>query len=1069
MLRKAPAPLPVPDIAPIVADQTLRCPPDAPNGYLVGSFGCANSPWPAEVLPSEVGGTGSGIFRIEGTPGGSVFRVYVDDNTDLPAADLTTLTLLASYSNGVSPAGSNTISIQVDASELVFIQSFGLSEFANAASPGYFRVPLGFKKGDVPDGSSIVCQIGGETLDHVQFDNIVRWSDDSIALAIMRADFADFAAAQTKTFSVYRQPGGSFDNTTAGTIADIDDVLTCEIADFSQTGAVLTAASISSSTNLAGEVTAIDEDPVSPDVNWLTATSPTADTMVHVGFAPPSFDLAEGAGLQQFRVRVRKTAGSANPQARLHLYEAGVLLASGSLTAVTSTGGNTLTLTWDAALLSDITGADVEIRIEGTATGSNTVEIGAVAWTTTEVRGDGAALATFQDHAAVETRVTRFCGGPVCDGFKAWGKASGGADGSGDEDAHAKFIWYVERYKDRNGDEVDVEFAAVVAQDDWSIPGKFRLNYDLTLKREGATVQAYAGLQHPYHSRMRTSYMGNDAGHGRRHWKTARPTLFYQPDQAYWIEAGLALPLDLDLSLTSAADRGWQNTVVPFAGMSHKTGIADGGGGPSRGVWPAFDVVAFGRQTADDLRCARANAHAGMHIPYHFMSNNNRTRSGESADVANTVTVLKLDPQPSGDVDFTADGMPAAVHAYNAPTTALLYKDGFVDALGGTGVWTQLEQSNSHTPNYCEFMYRMEGDEEWLDEVLSAAVGGIQRFLGNEFGGRAQAHGYRDTAFRAAFSIPATYWGGIILYHAQPRSMAWGANLLGVAASLVPEDHEAGRYIRALNAHNGDFIAQSITAPYLPQSALDAGTIMANGIVAPWEVHFQTMCVCRNFILTEDPGFGTWAEVLANHAAGAPSRGEFYKHSYRNLYRPMAAQWAAGTNEYFPVGERRFAVQGSISSSTNRVTLSLTGNGAWSLPLTAGDDFYFSTTDISTAFNTIALPAEVTAGTRYWLGDIVGSTAKIYRDSGLTDEVVFGSNTSVVVLGIAMQATDDYAVAANPPGIPSSDNEIMQGYAALVMAHQAGFEVATQELVDDFAAFVAPIARNTTPVWALKG
>lgn len=911
--------VPTPDpVAPIVNNQQFFIiDPNAAEGTLVGTVQFANSPSPAAPVTFD---SPPAAFSLNPT----TRRITVANSAALAALDGTTPIYNITAANSAGSDGA-AISIEVGTTSLVFVQSFVLAEFAGASSPGYFRVPIWFKKGDVPSGSSIVCQIGGVDIDHAQYDNRCYWSDGSLKGAIMRANFGTFTALQEKTVSVYKLAGGSFNNTTAATVADISDEIQC------------------------------------------------------------------------------------------------------AFSSLTEYNG-----------------------------------------TTTVTRGAGAALADFQTHAAVATRVTRFAGGPVCDGFKVWGMAKDGADGSGAADAHLKANWYVERWKDENGDEVDVEYAAVVAQDWWSIAAKYRLNYTLALKLGASTIETYSGLQHPYRSRMRTVDQVNDAGHGRRNWKTARPTLFYKPDQAYWISAGIAPAYDQDLALTSAADRGWQNTYVPFGNMSHRAGMAASGGYQGRGIWPSFDVVAFGRQTADDLRAARANAHAGMHVPYNFASNNNRTRTAESADVANTVISLILDPKSSG--EYTFSGLPAPVHAYNRSGTNALYKDGYVDPLGGSGVWSQLENSNAHTPNFCEFMYLIEGDEEWLDQLLSAAVGSINKQLGNEFGGRAQAHGYRETAYRSAFSIPATYWGGITLYHSQPRSMAWGTNLLGAAAAWVPEDHEAGPYIRKLNEHNGDFIGQSITTPYLPQSSLDAGLVsIGSGVIAPWEIHFQTICACRNFIITEDPGFEAWAEVLANHAAGAPSRGEFYNNTYRGMVRPKAGTWAASTNEFFAAGLRRFAVGGSVDSATNRVTLSLGGNsGAWSLTLTAGDDFYWSTTGIDTSFSPLTLPAEVTDGTVYYLGDIVGSTARVYRDAALTDLVVFASSVSTVVLGLRLQTQDDYPIAASPPGIPSSDNEIMQGYAALVMAHRAGFAVATQDLVDDYYAFVEPIARNTTPAWALK-
>jgi hypothetical protein len=218
-------------------------------------------------------------------------------------------------------------------------------------------------------------------------------------------------------------------------------------------------------TNLTGAVTDIDDDPDSPDANWLTASGasvlrtsfgtpagtpgglnaqnfrilrrksgtgvttgeetlfPTAleasanytgaaigdfdddpdtttdygnwdgngNTDVRVSFGNPSgANLTTGAGLQEFRIAGRKAdaTGGNTPTYDVELWEAGVLVSV--LTSGASwpddTGKTIISATWDASLLSDGTGDDVEVRIEQTAGGSGTpgarraVEIGGIEW-----------------------------------------------------------------------------------------------------------------------------------------------------------------------------------------------------------------------------------------------------------------------------------------------------------------------------------------------------------------------------------------------------------------------------------------------------------------------------------------------------------------------------------------------------------------------------------------------------------------------------------------------------------------------------------------------------------------
>jgi hypothetical protein len=115
------------------------------------------------------------------------------------------------------------------------------------------------------------------------------------------------------------------------------------------------------------------------------------DTWILVSFATPTTNPTPGTDLQAFRVLVRKT-DTANPTVDIALYEAGSFVATlVSGTSVTSDTGQTVTATWDAALLSDPTGADVECYVYGHSNGVSQVEIGAIAWDVTQgFTGSGA-------------------------------------------------------------------------------------------------------------------------------------------------------------------------------------------------------------------------------------------------------------------------------------------------------------------------------------------------------------------------------------------------------------------------------------------------------------------------------------------------------------------------------------------------------------------------------------------------------------------------------------------------------------------------------------------------------
>jgi hypothetical protein len=129
----------------------------------------------------------------------------------------------------------------------------------------------------------------------------------------------------------------------------------------------------------------------------------------------PAADLTTRAGLQAFRVLVRKSAtGGTDPACTIELYENGALLAtliSGQ--AVSSATGTVLSGTWDATSLAAISGADVECRVFGARSGGNpanrrALEIGAIEWnadyTEAGVTGTLAATET-SDNAAVAGNV----------------------------------------------------------------------------------------------------------------------------------------------------------------------------------------------------------------------------------------------------------------------------------------------------------------------------------------------------------------------------------------------------------------------------------------------------------------------------------------------------------------------------------------------------------------------------------------------------------------------------------------------------------------------------------------
>jgi YD repeat-containing protein len=144
-----------------------------------------------------------------------------------------------------------------------------------------------------------------------------------------------------------------------------------------------------SSTNLSDATVAqLEDDPDDPAGTWATATT-VDDVELRVAFPTPALAPGAGAGLQEFRVLLRKdAAGGVDPTVDLELWEAGggsALATLASAVPVSSESGQVVSVTWDAALLGTADGSVVELRIVGHASTGDpgderAVEVGAVLW-----------------------------------------------------------------------------------------------------------------------------------------------------------------------------------------------------------------------------------------------------------------------------------------------------------------------------------------------------------------------------------------------------------------------------------------------------------------------------------------------------------------------------------------------------------------------------------------------------------------------------------------------------------------------------------------------------------------
>lgn len=166
-------------------------------------------------------------------------------------------------------------------------------------------------------------------------------------------------------------------------------------------------------TALTGAVTAIDEDPDSPDANWLTYDSGVNNnTDCRVSFPTPTGNPTVGADLQNFRVQIRKNASGGNSTVwSLQLWENGAQvaeLATGTTTALDP--GEVVSGTWNASSLGTADGSLVECRLQQTSGGASgsggnrrRIEIGAVEWNVDYTEGLADRTGTIAESHAAQT------------------------------------------------------------------------------------------------------------------------------------------------------------------------------------------------------------------------------------------------------------------------------------------------------------------------------------------------------------------------------------------------------------------------------------------------------------------------------------------------------------------------------------------------------------------------------------------------------------------------------------------------------------------------------------------
>lgn len=156
-------------------------------------------------------------------------------------------------------------------------------------------------------------------------------------------------------------------------------------------------------------------DPDTDSTTFGNATDDGTDVTLALSFPTPTANLTTGAGLQNFHVRLRKSATGGNDGSySIYLRESGTRLNAGSAIAsgtipTSITTGSVINATWDASLLGTISGVNVEIEVALSRSGGPPAnrrvgDVGGVEWNAdyTAAAAVGYARVTFAEFEVPE-------------------------------------------------------------------------------------------------------------------------------------------------------------------------------------------------------------------------------------------------------------------------------------------------------------------------------------------------------------------------------------------------------------------------------------------------------------------------------------------------------------------------------------------------------------------------------------------------------------------------------------------------------------------------------------------
>lgn len=693
---------------------------------------------------------------------------------------------------------------------------------------------------------------------------------------------------------------------------------------------------------------------------------------------------------------------------------------------------------------------------------------------TTTAVGSGNFTASLNAHAAVATRTEKFHSGAVCEGWMVWGMATDNAGGAAD--AHLKVNHYVDVWKNADGSVYGVEYGPETAQDWWSVPNKRRRNYDAAVKDGATTLVTYNGVVHPYASRWLGVQNAGDTERGKRLWVGgAAPTLNYVPDRTYWIAAGVMPHYKLS-EVPAPANNPGSNTYVPCGPADQRGGIDGTGDYDGRGYVPNTAAMAFIRGDAAAIAVARINGLAGLGCSHgHYRSNNQRTRPGEAADIANTpISQIMNHPLVFGTsaqvpYDFTAKGMPAPTYCYTDGRTDPTFQNGYTYSQGPDPYWNVTTGDPSHSVNYSGFMYMHDGERYFLESVMDQANNMAIMGIGNLYSARPVLSFAGNLGNFPTITLPNDPGINNGSYDAvagigQERSLGWTLNCYSAAVGFTPNTHVACDYFKRLNRQLAIYLHDTLA--HMPNDAKLAGAMPwndSNQVSARWMSNFTPLCGYANADFSGDQDILAFVHMVANPLWPTTDYAPFLNSAYRTINKPVAAPWDATTNSYIPVGRSEGYATGPIAAASDTLTLN-PDNSLAQWGMANGDVLYWQ--GQNQALQTNPPVPGVSPGVPFYVINY-NSTAQTFQLSTSPGGAPFDFTqdaANVEWSGDCKALTSVLALSTTDMRISDGSN----GYspiarAAMVNAYLHNHPLATQTLMNKMMDFVAPITITMGP------